>query len=144
MSRFRWPIARALLALSMLSASGCSSKIPTYPTSGRVVYEDGKPMKGGGVVIWFESTSPPYHRASSEVDAEGNFALGFLHAGDGTMEGEHRIRFGPAAPIMQGSVDQFMSKRMHLRYLEYRTSGLKETIKKGENELVIKIERGPG
>src|SRR6476659_6865021 len=95
---FRLAAIGALFVLLPLAMGGCNSKIPTYPTHGKVVYKGtGKPVKGG-LVIWFESTTPPHHRASSEVDAEGKFELGFIHAGDGTMEGEHRIRLEPKNP----------------------------------------------
>jgi hypothetical protein len=131
------------LAALFLAVGACSSRIPTYPTYGKVVYkDDGKPVPGG-VVIWFESTTPPYHRASSAVDSQGKFSLGFIHDGDGTMEGEHRISFAPSPPVTDPTPADALARRMPPRYLEFRTSGLKEMIKRGTNELVIKVDR-PG
>jgi hypothetical protein len=95
----------------------------------------------GGLIVWFESTSPPYHRASSPVDGEGKFELGFIHAGAGAPEGEHRIRFEPAAPGALPA-QEALARSMNPRYYEYSTSGLKQTIKKGDNEVVIEVE-GP-
>src|SRR5205823_1644081 len=104
--------------LVLLAAVGCSSRIPTYPTHGKVVYKgSGKPVTGNPT-IWFESTSPPYHRTSSEVDAEGKFSLNFIREDDGAMEGEHRIRFAP--PIFtDGTTEQHLAKIMHPRYAEF-------------------------
>ncbi len=124
-----------------LALSGCNSRIPTYPTQGKVVYKaDGKPVTGG-VIVWFESTTPPYHRSSSDVDSEGRFSLGFIQADSGAIEGEHRIRFAPSPPFFEKSEDA-LAKRMHPRYHEFSTSGLKQTIVKGKNEVVIEVE-GP-
>ena len=92
--------------------------------------------------IWFESTTPPYHRSSSAVDAEGKFELGFIHAGSGSTEGEHRIRIEPANPGALPA-QEALAKRMNARYYEYATSGLKQTIAKTTNEFVIEVE-GPG
>ena len=78
------------------ACAGCSNKIPTYPVRGKVVYKDGTPIRGGGgLMIWFESTASPYHRASGLVEANGEFVLSFIEAGSGAPEGEHRIRFDP-------------------------------------------------
>jgi hypothetical protein len=131
------------VALFTLALVGCNTQIPTYPTHGKVVYkETGEPVRGG-VFIWFESTSPPDHRASSAVDADGKFSLGFVHADSGTMEGEHRIRFAPAPPMVDPTAEEALAKRMHPRYLEYSTSGLKQTIAKGDNQFIIEVEGPP-
>ena len=135
-----WTLVGVLLGSAL---AGCSSRIPTYPTHGKVVYkENGKPV-AGGVFVWFESTAPPYHRASSEVDSEGRFSLGFIQADAGAMEGEHRIRFEPAPPIFEAP-EAALAKRMHPRYYEYRTSGLTKTIARGDNEFIIEVEGPPG
>jgi hypothetical protein len=125
-----------------LVAMGCSNKIPTYPVRGKVVYKDGQPFHGGGgLTIWFESTQAPYHRSSSPVDENGEFELSFIQAGSGAPEGEHRIRFDPGDQHMQPSAEIALAKKMPPRYLEFRTSGLKKSIHKGDNSFVIEVER---
>src|SRR5262249_58247046 len=54
-----WWVACVLGAMLLVISAGCSSKIPTYPERGTVVYKDGEPVRGG-VTIWFEATTPPY------------------------------------------------------------------------------------
>src|ERR1044072_3143100 len=128
MNIMRHPIRHALLCVVAMAlalvTSACSSRIPTYPTRGKVVYKDsGKPV-GGGLMVWFESTTPPYHRSCSQLHENGEFELGFIHAGAGAPDGEHRIRFEPAQPGGMSAQDA-LAKRMHPRYYEYGTSGLK-------------------
>jgi hypothetical protein len=138
---FRWAIVAALTA----TGAGCGNKIPTYPVRGKVVYKDGTPIRGGGgLMIWFESTTPPYHRASGLVDANGEFVLSFIEAGSGAPEGEHRIRFDPGTEHMQPSAEIALGKKMPPRYLEFRTSGLKQTITRGENVVVVEVDRPAG
>jgi hypothetical protein len=128
--------------LCALAGAGCGNKIPTYPVRGKVVYKDGQPFRGGGgLTIWFESTQPPYHRSSSPVEDDGEFDLSFIQAGSGAPEGEHRIRFDPGDKHMQPTAEIALAKKMPPRYLEFRTSGLKQTINKGANSLVIEVER---
>src|SRR5262249_14636256 len=122
---------------------GCSSQVPTYPVHGKVVYqEDGQPVCGG-VTIWFESTTPPYERASGVVDGAGNFTLSTVREGSGAMKGEHRIRFEPAVPYSEPTAARALAKRMPPRYLEYRTSGLTRTITTGDNYFVIEGAKPP-
>jgi hypothetical protein len=133
----------ALILLMALVAVGCSSKIVTHPTRGKVVYkESGKPV-AGGVVIWFEATEPPYHRAMSDVEADGSFSLGFIQADSGSVEGEHRVCIKPAPPILAGSAEQVLAKVMHPRYYDFQTSGLRQKIARGTNEVVIEVEGPP-
>jgi hypothetical protein len=134
-------LVRVVCALALVSP-GCSNKIPTYPVRGQVVYKDGQPFHGGGgLTIWFESTQAPYHRSSSPVDENGEFDLSFIQAGSGAPEGEHRIRFDPGDQHMQPSAEIALAKKMPPRYLEFRTSGLKQNISKEANRVVIEVER---
>ena len=113
-----------LLFALVLLPTGCSCQKPTYPVKGKVVYkEDGKPV-AGGVVIWFESTTPPYERAQAAVDKDGNFVLSTVREGSGAIQGEHRIRFDPP-PVMDGTAASALARIMHPRYNEFATSGLK-------------------
>jgi hypothetical protein len=119
--------------------TGCGTK--TYPVRGKVVFkEDGQPVRGG-VTIWFESTEPPYARAAGVVDGEGNFYLSTVRDGSGALRGEHRIRFEPAVPYADATAEEALARRMHPRFREYRTSGLKQTIVPGDNQFVIEVER---
>jgi hypothetical protein len=130
-----------LVAVLAGACAGCSNRISTYPVHGKVVYKDGTTVRGGGgLMIWFESTAPPYHRASGLVDANGEFVLSFIEAGSGAPEGEHRIRFDPGTEHMQPSAEIALGKKMPPRYLEFRTSGLKQTITRGDNIVVVEVD----
>src|SRR5262245_9503502 len=132
----------ALVSLLTGAVAACSNKIPTYPVHGKVVYKDGTPIRGGGgLMIWFESTTSPYHRASGLVDANGEFVLSFIEAGSGAPEGEHRIRFDPGTEHMQPSAEIALGKKMPPRYLEFRTSDLKQMITRGDNVVVVEVDR---
>lgn len=129
---------RAALLLILLAAVGCGTK--THPVRGQVVYKgDGKPLPGG-VVIWFESTTPPYERASGVVDREGSFYLSTTRDGSGAIEGEHRIRFEPIVPYAEPSAEAALARTLPPRYREFRTSGLKEVIQPGQNRFTIEVE----
>jgi hypothetical protein len=132
---------RTLAGVLAILVAGCGTK--TYPVRGKVVFkDDGQPVRGG-VTIWFESTEPPYRRASGVVDGEGNFYLSTVRDGSGAMQGEHRVRFEPAVPYGEPTAEEALARRMHPRFREYRTSGLQHTIVPGENHFVIEVEKPP-
>jgi hypothetical protein len=130
----------ALVAALALLSAGCRREIPTYPVRGKVVYKDGEAVRGG-LLIWFESLAPPHHRSRARVDEKGEFVLSFIAAGSGAPEGEHRIGFEAEPPYPEPTAEAALGKKMPPRYLEYRTSGLKQNIVRGENEFVIKVDR---
>jgi hypothetical protein len=137
--RSPWVSTLTLTALLAVAAGGCGTK--TYPVRGKVIYkDDGKPVPGG-VTVWFESTPPPYQRASGVVDVEGNFVLSTVRENSGAMQGEHRIRFEPIVPYHEPNAAMALAKKMPPRYIEYRTSGLKQTIAPGDNYFTIEVER---
>src|SRR5262245_57098276 len=116
-ARRRW--WAGLLALLALSASACGNR--TYPVRGKVVYKDnGRPVPGG-VVIWFESTTPPHARASGVVGADGTFVLSTNREGSGAIQGEHRVRFEPVVPFAEPDAEAALARTMPPRYREYRT-----------------------
>lgn len=133
---------RTTFLLFVLAAlAGCGTK--THPVRGTVVYKgDGKPVQGG-VTIWFESTTPPYDRASGVVEKDGTFYLSTVRDGSGAIQGEHRTRFEPAVPYAEANAEAALAKTMPPRYREYRTSELKQVIQPGQNEFKIEVER-PG
>jgi hypothetical protein len=109
-----------------------------------VVYQDDGSPVPGGVVIWFESTRPPYERASGVVDRDGKFYLSSVRDGSGALRGEHRVRFEPQLPYAEPNAAAALAKVMHPRFLEFRTSGLVRAVSApGDNDAVIEVERPP-
>src|SRR4051794_32813046 len=122
--RYAWLRSCSVCAFAAVLALAGGCGIRTYPVHGKVVYKDGEPVRGGGgLTIWFESTTPPYHRASGPVDDKGEFVLSFIQANSGAPEGEHRIRFDPGTEHQQPSAEIALAKFMPASYLEFRTSG---------------------
>ena len=88
-----------LLAYTLLDL-GCEQRgnlPPTHPASGKVVYSDGTPMKGG--TIQFLSTSPDSTLVTSgEIDDDGRFTLYTLQnktKAAGAVEGQYQVMILP-------------------------------------------------
>lgn len=126
----------------LLLVAGCPSELPVFKVHGKVVYKgSGKPFTQG--VIWFESTNPPYIRSMANLDSNGEFDLGTNRLDNGAIEGEHRVQI--AAPDLgtEAAYNAWL-KTIDKKYLEYRTSGIKQTVQPNQqNNLVIEITR-PG
>ena len=76
-----------VLTVLIVSAVGCSSdQTPTYPVSGRVVFENGNPVRHGTI----ELTSAEHGTtATGRIDHDGGFMLGTYTANDGAAAGDH-------------------------------------------------------
>jgi hypothetical protein len=83
------------------AGGGCGGKEKppppkTYPVTGKVVYADGKPMKGG--TIEFRSVADPTLTMMGDIGDDGTFSLRTLHDNaklSGAIEGEHRVTILP-------------------------------------------------
>lgn len=68
---------------------GCGeSKIPTYPVSGTVVFDDGSPVRTGTVEL---SSKDHKLAATGKIRDDGTFVLGTYESDDGACAGEHRV-----------------------------------------------------
>jgi len=75
--------------IATLGALGCGeSKVWTYPVSGAVIFEDGRPVPFG-VVEFRHDESQVIARA--KLDRDGRFKLGIYAADDGAVAGRHRV-----------------------------------------------------
>jgi hypothetical protein len=89
------------LALVLFAAPGCSTggDIPkTYPATGTVRYEDGKPLPGGA--IQFTSLTDSSLTISGKIDKDGSFSLRTIHGNatePGAPEGKYRVTIIPSA-----------------------------------------------
>ncbi len=102
MKRFVFKNGMASIAISPLFAMisfGCnqtSEMPPTYPASGKVVYQDGKPMSGG--VVQFQAEKDDGTTTVGETDDRGHFALRTLKGNrnkEGAQEGIYRVTILP-------------------------------------------------
>ena len=96
----KWNPLAALLPLCLLLALGCGKQVDmpaTHPASGKVVYKDGRPMKGG--TIQFTPLAPDAsYTVTGETDDNGSFALHTLKGNrkaSGAVEGQYRTTVMP-------------------------------------------------
>ena len=80
-------LSLALVCLSMTIGCG-ESKIPTYPVSGTVVFDDGSPVRTGTVEL---SSKDHKLAATGKIRDDGTFVLGTYESDDGACAGGHRV-----------------------------------------------------
>ncbi len=89
-------------------------------------------------------TEGAYPSASRTDAASPSWALSryiaLIQANSGAPEGEHRIRFDPGTTHMQASPEIALGKKMPVRYLEFRTSKLKQVIVRGDNVFTVEVD----
>lgn len=127
-----------------LCLMGCSkAEPPKYSVTGEVVYKDTKQTIPGGLVVIFESTSPPYTRSSSRIEASGHFTLGTSADGNGSIVGPHRVRFTGVASESQPDPAAIVAFVMDKKYADFGNSGIKLDIQPNDNNhFVIEVDRG--
>ena len=125
-----------LAALLLLSAAGCGAgSARTYPVSGKVLFrEDGKPLRGG--VVLFELAADPRVRASGDVEPDGSFSLGG-GTGPGAVAGDYRVLVQP--PVPEGG--ERGGRLIDPRYERFDSSGLRFTVKSGDNFCELRVSR---
>ena len=99
LSAGRRPPAAAALILLVAFGCGKPADLPvTHPVSGKVVCEDGRPLKGG--TIEFVSSAPdPSISITGIIDHDGHFTLSTLKGNQkvaGAVEGQYRVTIIPA------------------------------------------------
>jgi hypothetical protein len=125
--------------LGSFAVVGCNRAKKKYPVQGKVVYKDGGQPVPAGLVIWVESTAPPYQRSWAVIENDGKFVLSTDMEGAGAIKGEHRVRFTPGLNAI-GNPEELLAKAMPRRYFEYSTSGLKVDIKPQQNDLTVEVD----
>jgi hypothetical protein len=131
-----------LIAMILVAVAGCSEGPPLYAVKGRVVYKDTKEPFQVGTSIVFESGAPPYQRASSPINDQGEFELSTENrSGHGVMEGKHRVQISYLSNDGADLRPQ-LSKLIDPKYFEFRSSGIEVDIKPDAvNDFTIELER---
>lgn len=121
-------------------AVGCSSdQVTTYPVSGRVVFENGRPVRHGTV----ELTSVEHQTtATGKIGHDGGFVLGTYTPTDGAAAGEHN------AIVVQMVIDDGSFKHtvdhgapVPTKYASYETSDVTVSVETDkENVVTITID----
>jgi hypothetical protein len=116
-----------------LCAAGCDESRPevgvaTYPTTGKVVLADGKPLTSG-VVVFVPSgeKTPP---VSGTLNAEGTFTLMTDGVVAGAPAGDYKVRveLDPDAPPVGTPAKRRGGMPFPAKYSKETTSGLTATI----------------
>jgi hypothetical protein len=133
---------RVLLVLaSAVVSAGCSDgRLPTYPVSGQVIFEDGSPVHVGTVEL--KSREHNIH-ARGEIGTDGRFSLSTYESGDGAVAGKHDCVV--VQMVMVEEISGFRHSTdgvVHPRFGSYRTSELlADVAEKRTNELKITVGR---
>lgn len=111
-----------LLCLGIVSGvMGCGSRYTTAEISGKVEY-DGRPMVGGGQIMFVPLGQDDGKASVGEIRPDGTFSLTTYRKGDGAVLGEHRVE------VWQETIVQ---------YAQYKY----ERSDKGEKQILISPEK---
>lgn len=80
-------VGMTLLFLSILVGCG-ESRVPTYPVSGTVVFDDGSPVRTGTIEF---SSQDHQLTATGTIRDDGSFVVGTYESDDGACAGRHRV-----------------------------------------------------
>ncbi len=123
-----------LLAVLFVTAGCGQPRTPTYPVTGRIVFDDGEPVRSGTIEL--ESTTSP-HTASGRIQDDGTFVLGTYASDDGAVAGTHR------AIVVQLIISDGVSKHLKNhgravdpRFGRFETSGLTVEVAATESNAV--------
>lgn len=112
--------------------TGCgTSKVPTYPVSGTVLFEDGSPVLTGTVEL--ESRDHGL-TAAGRIRDDGSFVLGTYTSNDGACAGPHKVIVMQLI-VNDGTVNHTRNhgKSIDPKFSSYATSTLTATIKAVES-----------
>ncbi|MCP4510322.1 MAG: carboxypeptidase regulatory-like domain-containing protein [Fuerstiella sp.] len=124
-----------ILTVLIVSAVGCSSdQVSTYPVSGRVVFENGNPVRYGTI----EFTSAEHGTtATGRIDHDGRFMLGTYTANDGAAAGDHNaivVQMIVADGAFEHTIDH--GDAVPAKYAAYENSPLKVSVNSDEENVV--------
>jgi hypothetical protein len=110
---------------------------PTHPVSGKATF-DGKPIPGAFVVFQGVGKEPRQPRADGYVEADGTLQLSTYTAFDGVPVGEYAITVELRKPLftLEGKLGPNILPE---RFAGPKTSGLRYTVKPGQNTINIDL-----
>jgi hypothetical protein len=120
----------------LLVVAGCGRSGPysgtLYPTTGRVLLADGKPLTGGSVR--FIPTQSGL-AATGKIGPDGTFSL-TTKTREGAAPGEYKVRIEPSAEMVSKKGGPVKKLPFAARYRNYEgDTGLTATIHSGPNQL---------
>ena len=129
------PISVLALLLSLSSLTGCGPS--TYPVGGKVVYPNGKPMQGGGRIV-FMPVEPNQVSGVGYIDNDGTIVGYTLNPSppDGLLPGKYYV-----GVIGNSETPSGVSPHVAERFSDPTSSGLEVEIKAEPNDLVIEVSK---
>lgn len=129
------PALVIVLLLTTFSHTGCGPR--TYPVGGKVVYPNGKPLTGGGRIV-FLPVEPSQVSAVGYIDNEGTIVGYTLNPSppDGILPGKYRV-----GVIGNQETPSGVSPHVAERFSDPTTSGLEVEIKAEPNQLTIEVSK---
>ena len=129
--------AAAVASLAVLVSSGGGGP-KLHPVKGTVLYED-KPAEGATVVFHPVNGPADAPKPSGVVGKDGTFTLRTHPHGEGAPEGDYVVLVtwfdAPAAAKKEGRDPPEPKSKISELYADAAQSGLKATVKPGENKL---------
>lgn len=132
----------SIVFLLTVACLGCGlAKETTYPVQGVVRFPDGKVLRGGWIEFESSGRDNPV-TARGVVGPDGSFVLGTFTENDGAVPGEHRVIVMSNYQIGTGAERPGMipQETLHPRFGDFGTSRLTETVKEGDNTLLIEVD----
>jgi hypothetical protein len=138
----RWlRIAAVGLPLALAGAVGCGGT-NLYPVRGTVAFKGGAPVTPlvGGQVV-FEPLDPGAKQsARGDIQPDGTFRLGTYRDGDGAPPGTYKVLVMPPPPSPSDE-KRPKPRVLHPRYQRPSETPLKFTVRRGDNDCPITVER---
>ena len=133
---------RFLPLIVTFSLVGCGSgHAPTYPTSGKVTFTDGKTL-GGGSVSFRSLDEARATSARGMIQPDGSFVLTTFEQGDGAVEGRHQALVSvPISPEQDDYKGGPPPAAIDSKFSSFTTSGLEFTVSTDpeQNRFEIKV-----
>lgn len=131
-------IILSALVIGALAGVGCNSdRLPTYPTTGTIQFQDGRPVRFGSIEFYNVENDIT---ARGTIGRDGTYQVGTFQPKDGTIAGEHQvviIQVLMPAPVIKSEDGAHHhhdhGRHVDKKYATYATSPLKCTIEKGNN-----------
>jgi hypothetical protein len=136
----RWFVFAGIAGLVSACGGPSEERVPVYRTTGKITFED-KPLIGATVLFQKTEGDSKVPNPLATTTEDGSFTLHTYEPDDGAPAGDYLISV-TIRPPNRDSGSGYSKKKFEAppeilqgRYADPKTSGLKATIKTGENTL---------
>lgn len=121
--------------------AACSSYTPpqTFATKGRVLFPDGKPVRGGTIAFHPQGTGI---ENSAEIGSDGTFVLTSYGNQPGTVVGKYKITINPDVPPSRpAAVAEELRSKVAAKYFSQDKTDLVVEVEAKDNNFEIKLTK---